>query len=161
TGAFLPAPAQQYRPSPAMLEYLRLGDPTCAVPGCARLVSWAAQADHIHEWLDGGATSIENLHLLCERHHQDKTARLIDPDRTHPTDWRGAALEPGTARWLLGSTRGQHVITSVTDDWDMIGLATLRDLIDHYRQHPDHGCDHTCLTHWTSTSLNPPPPLPL
>lgn len=159
TGAFVPAPAQQYRPSPAMLEYVRLGDPTCAVPGCGRSVSWASQADHIQEWLEGGATSIENLHLLCERHHQDKTARIIDPERVRPTGWTGGCYRPGVTRWLLGSTEGRHVITSVHDDWDMIGLETLRGLVAHYREHPDHGCDETCLALWRGTAM-PAPPTP-
>lgn len=88
TGAFLPLPAQRYTPTRAMLEYLRLRHGTCAVPGCTRSTSWASEADHIDEFDRtgagrGGATELENLHLLCWKHHQDKTAGLIDPVRLH------------------------------------------------------------------------------
>src|SRR5699024_2557607 len=34
TGKFLPLPAEKYRPTTAQLEYLRLVDPICAMPGC-------------------------------------------------------------------------------------------------------------------------------
>ncbi|MCT1774950.1 HNH endonuclease signature motif containing protein [Brachybacterium sp. p3-SID957] len=86
TGAFLPLPADRYTARPDMLEHLRLRHPTCAVPGCTRPTSWASEMDHIEEFdhrdpASGGPTSIENTHLLCWRHHQLKTAGLIDPVR--------------------------------------------------------------------------------
>src|SRR5699024_9227521 len=79
TGAFLPLPADRYVPTPEMLEYLRLTFPVCAVPGCTRPTSWASQIDHIQEYHHnhpetGGTTEIPNLHPLCWRHHQMKTA---------------------------------------------------------------------------------------
>lgn len=93
TGAFLPLPADRYTPTRQMLEYLRLVFPVCAVPGCTRPTSWASQMDHIEEYNhthpeNGGHTKITNLHPLCWRHHQMKTARLLDPTKqsiTHPT----------------------------------------------------------------------------
>lgn len=83
-GAFLPLPATRYTPTPEMLEYLRLVFPVCAVPGCTRPTSWASQMDHIEEYHHhtpekGGKTEIPNLHPLCWRHHQMKTARILDP----------------------------------------------------------------------------------
>src|SRR5690625_7691210 len=67
-----------------MLEYLRLTFPVCAVPCCTRPTSWASQIDHIQEYHHthpetGGTTEIPNLHPLCWRHHQMKTAGLLDP----------------------------------------------------------------------------------
>lgn len=84
TGAFLPLPADRYVPTPEMLEYLRLVFPVCAVPGCTRPTSWASQIDHIQEYHhahpeSGGKTEIANLHPLCWRHHQMKTAGILDP----------------------------------------------------------------------------------
>lgn len=88
TGAFLPLAAQRCTPTPAMLEHLRLRGATCAVPGCTRRTSWASEADHIEEFDRsglgaGGLTELENLHLLCWAHHQDKTDGRLDPQRLH------------------------------------------------------------------------------
>ena len=119
SGAFLPLPADRVTPTPAMLEHLRLRSGRCAVPGCTRPVSWASECDHIEECLRGtpdagGATSIENLHLLCWQHHLDKTNGLLDPVRlaTAPT-------EPGRTRWAVG--RDGDAVT-VIDDVDTASL---------------------------------------
>src|SRR5699024_3608041 len=47
TGKFLPLPAEKYRPTTAQLEYLRLVDPICAMPGCTRPTSCNCEGDHI------------------------------------------------------------------------------------------------------------------
>jgi hypothetical protein len=119
SGAFLPLPAERFKPTPAMLEHLRLRNGQCAVPGCTRSVSWASECDHIEECLRGtpdagGPTRIENLHLLCWQHHLDKTSGLLDPVRldTSPT-------EPGRTRWTIGP-HGDAV--TVIDDIDAASL---------------------------------------
>jgi hypothetical protein len=43
-------------------------DGGCAAPGCERPPSWCEAHHRIH-WADGGDTSIDNLVLLCGRHH--------------------------------------------------------------------------------------------
>ena len=40
----------------------------CTIEGCSIPASWC-DAHHIHHWVDGGETKIENLVLLCRRHH--------------------------------------------------------------------------------------------
>ena len=40
----------------------------CEWPGCDRPTSWTA-AHHIKHWAHGGATDLDNLALLCHRHH--------------------------------------------------------------------------------------------
>jgi hypothetical protein len=40
----------------------------CEWPGCDRPSSWTA-AHHIKHWAHGGATDVDNLVLLCHRHH--------------------------------------------------------------------------------------------
>jgi hypothetical protein len=40
----------------------------CAWPGCDRPASWTA-AHHIKHWAHGGPTDLDNLVLLCHRHH--------------------------------------------------------------------------------------------
>ena len=118
-GAFLPLPAERVRPTPAMLEHLRLRNGQCAVPGCTRPVSWASECDHIEECLRGtpdagGPTRIENLHLLCWQHHLDKTNGLLDPVRL-----RTSPTEPGRTRWMIGP-HGDAV--TVIDDIDTASL---------------------------------------
>lgn len=86
SSAFLPLPADRYKPTQAMLEHLRLRHSTCAVPGCTRPASWACEHDHIEEYChdcpeDGGPTAVENGHLLCWQHHRAKTLGLLDPIR--------------------------------------------------------------------------------
>jgi hypothetical protein len=43
-------------------------DGGCRFPGCDRKVSWC-DAHHIHWWRHDGLTELENLVLLCNRHH--------------------------------------------------------------------------------------------
>ena len=119
SGAFLPLPADRVTPTPAMLEHLRLRNGQCAVPGCTRPTSWASECDHIEECLrgtpgEGGATEVENLHLLCWQHHLDKTSGLLDPTRL-PTH----AGKPGRTRWTIG--RHGDAVT-VLDDLDHASL---------------------------------------
>lgn len=98
TGGFLPLPAEQYRPTAAMVEHLRLLNPRCAVPGCPKTTTDHAENDHIEEFdhehpARGGPTSIENLHRLDRHHHGLKTDRRLDPER-HPD---------GSTTWSVGS----------------------------------------------------------
>jgi hypothetical protein len=65
-------------------------DRHCAFPGCTRLPI-ACDAHHIVHWADGGPTSLENLVLLCRKHHT----------LTHQTPWQ-VQLNPTTRRpeWI-------------------------------------------------------------
>jgi hypothetical protein len=42
-------------------------DATCCFPGCT---ARRCDAHHLEHWADGGATSLDNLLLLCRRHHR-------------------------------------------------------------------------------------------
>lgn len=44
-------------------------DRTCRFPECDRPQNWC-DAHHVVHWADGGPTSIDNLLLLCRRHHR-------------------------------------------------------------------------------------------
>lgn len=44
-------------------------DRGCTMPGCDLRARWC-EAHHIRAWLDGGVTDIDNLVLLCRRHHR-------------------------------------------------------------------------------------------
>ncbi|QQS02846.1 MAG: DUF222 domain-containing protein [Austwickia sp.] len=53
------------------IRFLRLRDKGCTFPGCDRPPSWC-DAHHLREWeADQGETTVDNLALLCTRHHTD------------------------------------------------------------------------------------------
>jgi HNH endonuclease len=43
-------------------------DGGCGFPGCDRPPEWC-DGYHIEHWVDGGRTDLDNLVLLCRRHH--------------------------------------------------------------------------------------------
>jgi hypothetical protein len=85
---------------------LDVRDKGCVWPGCDRSASWT-NAHHIVFWADDGRTELDNLVLLCYRHHlavhegrwqlirSDDGAILTVPPpvhypwRTRPPSWRG------------------------------------------------------------------------
>jgi Domain of unknown function (DUF222)/HNH endonuclease len=71
-------------PSVSTRRALRARDGGCAWPGCDREAAWTA-AHHLVHWANGGATELENLVLLCHRHH-----RLV-----HESGWTLARGENG------------------------------------------------------------------
>ncbi len=96
--------------SPALRRALVARDRQCRFPGCGNLRS---DAHHIKHWADGGRTALDNLVLLCRRHHRavheegfrvtiDATGgvQFMGPDgRPWPEAppapaWTGPALQP-------------------------------------------------------------------
>jgi hypothetical protein len=55
--------------SPAQRQALAVRDGGCVFPGCSRPLAWC-EAHHVWHWLDGGATDLDNLALLCRAHHR-------------------------------------------------------------------------------------------
>ena len=62
--------------TPAIRTAVQTRDRGCAWPGCHRPPPWC-DTHHIVHWADGGTTNINNLIMLCHRHH----------DMTHHTGW--------------------------------------------------------------------------
>ena len=104
--------------SPALRRALAARDRQCRFPGCQ---ARRCDAHHVRHWAHGGATALDNLVLLCRRHHRavheegfrvsvgpDGAARFVRPDgRPLPAappapDWDGAPLEP-TAKHLAAA----------------------------------------------------------
>jgi Domain of unknown function (DUF222)/HNH endonuclease len=52
---------------PALRRALEARDRGCRFPGCGVR---HAQGHHLHRWADGGPTRLDNLALLCRRHHR-------------------------------------------------------------------------------------------
>lgn len=53
---------------PTQRRALRRRDEHCRFPGCDRPAHWS-DAHHLVHWLHGGPTDLDNLVLLCRRHH--------------------------------------------------------------------------------------------
>lgn len=92
------------------------GDKGCSFPGCDRPPSWC-QAHHIRHWIDGGVTDIDNLTLLCERHH-------------HVVHTRGSTATATTAavRWPIPA-RG-HARTPAAQPIDLLTRLHRRAALD-------------------------------
>jgi hypothetical protein len=54
---------------PAMRRAVIVRDRHCRFPGCDRPHTWC-DAHHVVHWADGGATAVQNLLLICRRHHR-------------------------------------------------------------------------------------------
>ncbi len=52
---------------PSIRRALAARDTNCRFPGCT---SRRCDAHHVHHWAEGGATNLDNLVLLCRRHHR-------------------------------------------------------------------------------------------
>jgi hypothetical protein len=53
----------------AQWKALVVRDGGCVFPGCDRPATWC-QAHHLHEWINGGPTDLDNLALICGFHHR-------------------------------------------------------------------------------------------
>jgi len=98
---------------PAIRRALRIRDQGCRFPGCTN--DRFVDGHHIEHWADGGETSLNNLVLLCRRHHHlvhqgafscEKTiaGELIfkDQQSQHLPQWpeRQAIDEEDIVEWL-------------------------------------------------------------
>ena len=100
--------------SPALRRALNARDRQCRFPGCR---SVRVDAHHIRHWAHGGATALDNLVLLCRRHHRavhEEGFRVtLDaagnveffrpdgrplPEAPAPPEWTGRPLAPVRAR---------------------------------------------------------------
>ena len=96
--------------SPALRRALAARDRQCRFPGCGNR---RCDGHHIEHWTDGGRTALDNLVLLCRRHHRavhEEGYRVtIDaagdvkflrpdgrplPEAPPAPAWTGPALEP-------------------------------------------------------------------
>ena len=100
--------------SPALRRALNARDRQCRFPGCRNR---RCDAHHLRHWAHGGATALDNLVLLCRRHHRAvheegfrvtldangdvqfvRTDGRPLPEVPAPPDWTGSPLAPVSAR---------------------------------------------------------------
>ena len=130
-GAVLDVGRRRRTVPPAIRRALAARDRRCRFPGCE---SRRCDAHHLQHWADGGATRLDNLVLLCRRHHRavhEEGFRidLLDAGEvlvTHPGGWpvldapatpvwSGSPMEPTDARL---QTEGIEVdADTATPDW--------------------------------------------
>ncbi len=116
---------------PAIRRALIARDHRCRFPGCD---SRYCDAHHVRHWADGGATRLDNLVLICRRHHravheggmrvelqEGGDVHFLRPDgRPIPVAprapiWAGHALAPTNAHLEAADIRvGPH---TATPDW--------------------------------------------
>src|SRR5664279_354626 len=90
--------------SPAQRRALVVRDGGCVWPGCDRPPAFT-DAHHLRHWIDGGATDLANLALVCRRHH-----RLVHAgwELAHRPDGIWSATPPSTQcrRWWASVNAG-------------------------------------------------------
>ncbi|MEI3867036.1 DUF222 domain-containing protein [Microbacterium sp. CCNWLW134] len=84
----------QYRPTGAMVRFLKGRDKHCRWPGC-RMPARTCEVDHNHDAALGGRTEICNLSCLCQRHHSMKQF----------TAWNVRQLDGGVIEWTSPAGR--------------------------------------------------------
>lgn len=94
----------------AIWHALILRDRHCAFPGCTR-PPITCDAHHITHWADGGSTSLDNMVLLCRRHHtlthHSPWTVSIDPDTRRPVWRRPPEVDINTRMTYIPAT-GRH-----------------------------------------------------
>lgn len=94
--------------TPAQRKALAVRDGGCVVAGCACPVQ-GTDAHHVVAWQAGGATSLDNLVLLCPAHHQLVHAGVWQVEvhdglaRARPPGWIDAER-----RWLRNTLHRSH-----------------------------------------------------
>ena len=97
-GAILDVGRTQRLVTVAIWAALLLRDQHCAFPGCRR-PPVMCHAHHIVHWVDGGATSLDNLVLLCGAHHRIVHGTPWEV-RLSPTDRRPEFRPPDKDVWV-------------------------------------------------------------
>ena len=91
-------------PAPLFRALVRR-DRHCRWPGCDRTADWC-EGHHVRHWTKNGPTHIDNLVLLCSRHHH----RLHDPGWTVTLDPADATLTIITANGRVLTSRPPPIV---------------------------------------------------
>ena len=96
--------------SPALRRALAARDRQCRFPGCQ---ARRCDAHHIRHWAHGGATALDNLVLLCRRHHR----------AVHEEGFKVTVDQSGAAAFVRPDGRPLPAAPPAPD-WDRAPLAT-------------------------------------
>jgi hypothetical protein len=80
---------------PALRTALTVRDRGCVWPGCDRPPPWT-DAHHLIPWIDGGPTNLDNLALLCRRHHRSVHEGRWQLTRTPGGQWTASPPARGS-----------------------------------------------------------------
>jgi hypothetical protein len=72
--------------TPAQKAALFARDVGCVIPGCD-IPGDVCEVHHVAPWADGGATDIDNLVLVCPRHHVEVTEGTWDVQMVNAVPW--------------------------------------------------------------------------
>ena len=72
--------------TPAQKDALIASDVGCVIPGCA-VPGEHCQVHHVTPWAAGGATDVDNMCLLCSRHHTEVGQRTWDIQMINGVPW--------------------------------------------------------------------------
>jgi hypothetical protein len=92
--------------SPALRRALRIRDGGCRFPGCHR--QRHLEAHHVIHWLRGGLTDLDNLVLLCRRHH------MAIHEEGFAVSWATPASSTGMPGWEFHRPDGEPVPANPT-----------------------------------------------
>ncbi len=127
---------------PAIRRTLIQRDKGCRFPGCCE--SKYVDAHHIHHWCDGGETKMDNLVLLCRKHH-----RLI-----HEENYQIKMDETGIPRFTnpnkQAMPRARYPLFAPENVDPVTALAI-------ERQHEEQGIaidEHTAKTAWLGETMD-------
>jgi len=109
------------RTIPSAIQHaLNLRDNTCRVPGCCN--DRYLDAHHIKHWADGGETSLDNLVMLCRKHHrelhQEEFSIKIQNEIINFIDKQGMVMKQAYFP--------QFNIKPFNNDWPKVDLDSLR-----------------------------------
>ena len=111
---------------PALRRALRARDHGCQFPGCSN--TRFLDAHHLHHWIHGGETSLDNLTYLCPRHHravhEHGFTLAREEDELVFRDPSGSVIENAPERPLWRSDDGPDRAAAATH------------LLDRLRAHP-------------------------
>nr|WP_256693973.1 HNH endonuclease signature motif containing protein [Actinomyces oris] len=71
SGTVLDVGRSRYRPPAGLADLVRARDRACVFPTC-QTPAEPCDIDHLTAWSQGGATSLDNLVVLCQAHHRLK-----------------------------------------------------------------------------------------